>query len=242
VLEQHQATPRCEPPVVLACASTKLEQHGKDQKVKEKETNHYRQCCSLLSVVLLSSVNLSRMVQRLFWETAALHLLMANYDLGMERAGALLTSSLLGLIALPFIVLPLKHKIGAVGGLRIMDLIEVVGILLQFRVWHLDHLCIFMLGSTLFYVGNMGQFNFLVPLRQELAVPHIWTLSIEGGAFIYSLFQSFGTFLGPVAARDIQSKCDSQNIIPAFLLITWLMNLVCKEISVHLLIRKSCSL
>mmetsp|Transcript_90152 Transcript_90152/g.156231 ORF Transcript_90152/g.156231 Transcript_90152/m.156231 type:complete len:100 (-) Transcript_90152:117-416(-) len=99
-----------------------------------------------------------------------------------------------------------------------------------------------MLGSTLFYVGNMGQFNFLVPLRQELAVPHIWTLSIEGGAFIYSLFQSFGTFLGPVAARDIQSKCDSQNIIPAFLLITWLMNLVCKEISVHLLIRKSCSL
>jgi len=205
-----------------------------------RESLHHQYCCSLLSVVLLSAVNLSRMVQRLFWETSTLHLLISNYALGMGRAGALLTSSLFGLLALPLIVLPLKRNFGAVGGLRIMDLIEVVGILLQFRSasLHLDRLYTFMLGSALFYIGNMGQFNFLVPLRQELAVPHIWTLSIEGGVFIYSLFQSFGTFLGPVAARDIQSKCDGQNIIPAFLLITWFMNLLCKEISVDLLIRK----
>lgn len=228
------STPSGAPDILCTTPS----RHTQDQKGKEKEMTRSEESCSLLSIVLLSAVNLSRMVQRLFWETATLHLLMNNYHLGMGRAGSLLTSSLVGLMALPYIVVPLKRKIGIVGGLRCMDIIELVGILIQFRVGHLHHLCAYMLGSTLFYIGNMGQFNFLVPLRQQLAVPYIWSLSIEGGVFIYSLFQSLGTFLGPVAARGIQSECDSQNLIPTFLLVTWFMNFVCKEISVGLLVGK----
>jgi len=212
----------------------------KGKMVKGTDISRYSRRRSTLSVVLLSAVNLSRMVQRLFWEAAALHLLSTNYGLGIEKSGVLLTASLLGLLCLPCVVLPLKRNTGTVGGLRIMDVIEIVGILAMFRIpqFGLDQLVFFMVGSMLFYIGNMGQFSFLVPLRQEHAIAPIWVLSIEGGCFAYSLCQSFGTFLGPVAARDIQETCDGQNIIPAFLLITWCMNWLCKEISVDLLLKR----
>jgi len=229
--------PNDEPDETQVLRGTKV---AKDDKKDTLEVDRHTECCSQLSVLLLSSVNLSRMVQRLFWEAAALHLLAINYGLGIKKAGVLLTTALLGMLCLPLIVVPLKRRAGTVGGLRVMDLIELTGMLIMFRITALgmDRIAYFVVGSMLFYIGNMGQFGFLVPVRQELAIKSKWLLSIEGGAFAYSLFQSFGIFLGPVAARDIQQECDAQNIIPAFLLATWFMNFVCKEVSMHVLVKK----
>merc|ERR1719235_1797726 len=133
-----------------------------------------------LFMLLTSNMIFTRFCQRIAWESGALFIIAVEYNLGSTTAGLLIPLPLLGLLLLPLWAGRLFHHLGMLGYFQVTKVMEVVGLLLMLRIsgptWF--SLVQFMVGSSLFYMGNWGQAVPYGGCSIGFAIPNHWLLDL----------------------------------------------------------------
>jgi MFS family permease len=176
----------------------------------------YRLREGYLWMLLTSNMIFTRFCQRIAWESGALFIIAVEYELGSTTAGLLIPLPLLGLLLLPLWAGRLFHRLGMLGYFQVTKLMEVVGLLLMIRIsgptWF--SLAQFMVGSSLFYMGNWGQAVPYGGCSIAFAIPNHWLLDLDIMNGLVWIFGFAGAFVGPVIIRALLENCLHQAMIP----------------------------
>eukprot|EP00413_Alexandrium_margalefii_P041574 CAMPEP_0204597648 /NCGR_PEP_ID=MMETSP0661-20131031/53913_1 /ASSEMBLY_ACC=CAM_ASM_000606 /TAXON_ID=109239 /ORGANISM="Alexandrium margalefi, Strain AMGDE01CS-322" /LENGTH=526 /DNA_ID=CAMNT_0051608345 /DNA_START=91 /DNA_END=1671 /DNA_ORIENTATION=+ len=184
-----------------------------------------------------------RAFQRVFWEAGILLLLVEEYGFSERTAGFIVTLPVLA--SLPIILSAAAiYRLGLHPSLRVLELLEILGVLLMLRVEGQSHsrsLALLMIGSSVFYAANWMTAGPFTATRASFSVDGHWALGVEaltgiswGAAFI-------GYFYGPVVSRAILGTVMSQNLLAVSLIVVWLGCLLTMEVGLHTLLAEETS-
>merc|ERR1719486_1209548 len=140
-----------------------------------------------------------RYFQRVAWEAAALQVISEEYGYGSKLAGVIIPVAIVGLMALPFVSNKLHRNLGSEGYMASMDALELLGILLMFRIGEPTRASLvqFLFASCLYYTGNWAQSVPYTSMRPDFELPgHPW-LALENNTGILWLSMYVFYFTGP---------------------------------------------